>query len=73
LASVAVFGMRLALRRSQQLSIARDDLARLVVQEERNRFARDLHDILGHSLTVVAMKAELAGRLVHLDPAVAER
>jgi two-component system sensor histidine kinase DesK len=73
LASVAVFGMRLALRRSQQLSIARDDLARLVVQEERNRFARDLHDILGHSLTVVAMKAELAGRLVHLDPAGAER
>jgi two-component system sensor histidine kinase DesK len=73
LASVAVFGMRLALRRSQQLSIARDDLARLVVQEERNRFARDLHDILGHSLTVVAMKAELAGRLVQLDPAAAER
>jgi len=73
LASVAVFGMRLALRRSQQLSIARDDLARLVVQEERNRFARDLHDILGHSLTVVAMKAELAGRLVHLDPEGAER
>jgi two-component system sensor histidine kinase DesK len=73
LASVAVFGLRLAFRRSQQLSIARDDLARLVVQEERNRFARDLHDILGHSLTVVAMKAELAGRLVRIDPAGAER
>jgi two-component system, NarL family, sensor histidine kinase DesK len=34
----------------------------------RNRFARDLHDILGHSLTVVAVKAELAGRLTSLDP-----
>ncbi|HET8615357.1 MAG TPA: histidine kinase [Actinomycetales bacterium] len=73
LASVAVFGMRLALRRSQQLSAARSDLARLAVQEERNRFARDLHDILGHSLTVVTMKAELAGRLVHADPDAAER
>jgi two-component system sensor histidine kinase DesK len=73
LASVAVFGMRLALRRSQQLSVARDDLARLAVQEERNRFARDLHDILGHSLTVVTLKAELAGRLVHVDPDAAER
>lgn len=73
LASMAVFGMRLALRRSQQLTIARDDLARLAVQEERNRFARDLHDILGHSLTVVTMKAELAGRLVHVDPDAAER
>jgi two-component system sensor histidine kinase DesK len=73
LASLAVFGMRMALRRSQQLTVARGDLARLAVQEERNRFARDLHDILGHSLTVVTMKAELAGRLVHVDPDAAER
>lgn len=73
LASVAVFGMRMALSRSHQLSVARDDLARLAVQEERNRFARDLHDILGHSLTVVTMKAELAGRLVRVDPDAAER
>jgi two-component system, NarL family, sensor histidine kinase DesK len=73
LASVAVFGIRMALRRSQELMVARDDLARLAVQEERNRFARDLHDILGHSLTLVTMKAELAGRLVHVDPDAAER
>jgi two-component system, NarL family, sensor histidine kinase DesK len=68
-----VFGIRMALRRSQELMVARDDLARLAVQEERNRFARDLHDILGHSLTLVTMKAELAGRLVHVDPDAAER
>jgi two-component system sensor histidine kinase DesK len=73
LASLAVFGMRMALQRSHQLTIARGDLARLAVQEERNRFARDLHDILGHSLTVVTMKAELAGRLVRADPEAAER
>ena len=40
--------------------------------EERNRFARDLHDILGHSLTVVAIKAELAGRLARVAPERAE-
>ncbi len=37
--------------------------------EERERVARDVHDILGHSLTVITMKAELAGRLVEVDPA----
>ena len=31
---------------------------------ERERFARDLHDLLGHSLSVIAIKAELAGRLL---------
>ena len=35
---------------------------------ERNRFARDLHDILGHSLTVITVKAELANRLLDVDP-----
>lgn len=73
LASLAVFGMRMALQRSHQLTIARGDLARLAVQEERNRFARDLHDILGHSLTVITIKAELAGRLFDADPERARR
>lgn len=41
----------------------------LLVEQERNRFARDLHDILGHSLTVITVKAELAGRLFEADPA----
>ena len=35
---------------------------------ERNRFARDLHDILGHSLTVITVKAELAKKLIDVDP-----
>jgi two-component system sensor histidine kinase DesK len=34
------------------------------VVRERERFARDLHDLLGHSLSVIALKAELAGRLL---------
>ena len=40
----------------------------LAIVEERERVARDVHDVLGHSLTVVTVKAELAERLVDLDP-----
>jgi two-component system sensor histidine kinase DesK len=43
-------------------------VARLAVAEERERFARDLHDLLGHSLSVIALKAELAGRLLPHQP-----
>ncbi len=49
--------------------MAQEENQRLAISEERNRFARDLHDILGHSLTVITVKAELAGRLVDVDPA----
>lgn len=42
--------------------------AELAVVAERERVARDVHDILGHSLTVITVKSELAGRLVDLDP-----
>ncbi|MGB7448697.1 MAG: sensor histidine kinase [Ornithinimicrobium sp.] len=38
---------------------------------ERDRVARDVHDVLGHSLTVITVKAELAERLVDIDPAQA--
>jgi two-component system sensor histidine kinase DesK len=41
--------------------------ARLSATEERLRFARDVHDLLGHSLTVIALKAELAARLAAVD------
>jgi two-component system sensor histidine kinase DesK len=68
LGGLAVFGLRRAILRSVQLAAARQDFAELAVQEERNRFARDLHDILGHSLTVITVKAELAGRLIAANP-----
>lgn len=42
--------------------------ARLAVTEERLRFARDVHDLLGHRLAVIALKAELAARLAAVDP-----
>src|SRR4051794_58995 len=69
---LAMFGVVQLIARNAQLADARSELTRLAVEEERNRFARDLHDILGHSLTVVAIKAELAGRLVRLSPERAE-
>ena len=50
--------------RNQELSDARAELARMAVAQERERFARDLHDLLGHSLSVIALKAELAGRML---------
>lgn len=54
---------------SQQLRIAREDLARAAaVNEERLRIARDLHDLLGHNLSLIALKSELARRLVGVTP-----
>src|SRR6185312_775970 len=44
------------------------ELARLAVAEERLRVARDLHDLLGHTLSMIALKSELARRLVAQDP-----
>jgi two-component system, NarL family, sensor histidine kinase DesK len=46
----------------------RAELARAAVAEERLRIARDLHDLLGHSLSLITLKAELAGRLIAADP-----
>jgi two-component system sensor histidine kinase DesK len=54
--------------RNEQLTAARAELARLAVAEERERFARDLHDLLGHSLSLIALKTELAGRLLREQP-----
>ena len=58
-----------------ELAAARQELADLAVGRERERLARDVHDILGHSLTVITVKADLAGKLLALakyDQAAAE-
>lgn len=47
-----------------RLRAAQDQVADLAAERERSRVARDVHDILGHSLTVITVKAELAGRLM---------
>ena len=71
--SVAVIGLLIfsvneTRRTNRALVAARHELARLAVADERARIARDLHDTLGHSLSLIALKSELAGRLLPEDP-----
>lgn len=53
---------------NQKLRLAREEIARLAITAERLRIARDLHDLLGHNLSLITLKSELAGRLVGLQP-----
>ena len=65
-----------ASRRVELVNNLRDtraELARMAVADERLRIARDLHDLLGHSLSLITLKAELAGRLLDADPERAAR
>ena len=50
-----------------QLRATQEELARTAVEKERLRFSRDLHDLLGHTLSVVVVKAEAARRLAPRD------
>lgn len=58
-------------RIAYQLERSRQVVATLSVAAERERIGRDLHDILGHSLTAISIKSGLAGRLVEVDPTAA--
>ncbi|MFI5792155.1 histidine kinase [Streptomyces sp. NPDC051677] len=51
----------------RELRAAREELARRAVEEERLRFSRDLHDLLGHTLSVIVVKSEAARRLAARD------
>lgn len=62
-----------AIQVNQELRLARREIARLAVSEERLRFARDLHDLLGHSLSLITLKSELAGQLIAENPEQAKR
>lgn len=53
---------------ARELDRTRERLAVAAVGEERLRFSRDLHDLLGHSLSVIAVKSEAARRLAKADP-----
>jgi two-component system sensor histidine kinase DesK len=56
-------------RANRALSVANGEIARLAAENERARIARDLHDLLGHSLTTITLKAALARRLAGIDAA----
>jgi two-component system, NarL family, sensor histidine kinase DesK len=56
-------------KRSQyKLRRAHEEIEQLAALAERERIARDLHDVLGHTLSVIVLKSELAGRLMERDP-----
>ncbi|GAA1950314.1 sensor histidine kinase [Kitasatospora viridis] len=57
---------------NKALVTAQAEVERLAQEAERNRIARDLHDLLGHSLTAITVKSRLAQRLVAKDTALAQ-
>ncbi|HLI02200.1 MAG TPA: sensor histidine kinase, partial [Acidimicrobiales bacterium] len=65
--ATSVFGVSRLIEANHALKRAQADEARIAVAEERLRFARDLHDLLGHSLSVITLKSEVASRLMAAD------
>lgn len=64
----AMTGVRQLVRTTIELRKARATVAQLAANEERLRLARDLHDLLGHSLSLITLKSELAGRMLPDHP-----
>ena len=61
------------MRANKRLNLAHEQIAHLAKLAERERIARDLHDVLGHTLSVVVLKSELAGKVMERDPERARR
>jgi two-component system, NarL family, sensor histidine kinase DesK len=55
-------------RTNRKLLRAQEEIEHLAKVAERERIARDLHDVLGHTLSVIILKSELAGKLMDRDP-----
>lgn len=68
LGGFAMTGVRHLVRTTVELRQARATVAQLAANEERLRLARDLHDLLGHSLSLITLKSELAGRMLPAHP-----
>jgi two-component system sensor histidine kinase DesK len=73
LGGFSMTGVREIIRTSVELREARATVAQLAANEERLRLARDLHDLLGHSLSLITLKSELAGRMLPDHPEKAAR
>ncbi|MET9374494.1 histidine kinase [Streptomyces sp. NPDC002992] len=72
LTGLVVYGLSRLSGLIREVQAAREELIRLAVTQERLRFARDLHDLLGFSLSTITLKCELAHRLVRVAPERAE-
>lgn len=68
LGGFSMTGIRELIRTTTELREARATVAQLAANEERLRLARDLHDLLGHSLSLITLKSELAGRMLPAHP-----
>jgi two-component system sensor histidine kinase DesK len=75
--SVLIGGLNLHFREvsraNAKLRLAQEEVEHLAKTAERERIARDLHDLLGHTLSLITLKSELAGKLVAQDPERAGR
>jgi len=60
-------------RKRAELKLSHDEVRRLAALAERERIGRDLHDLLGHTLSMIALKSELAGKLLDRHDAAAAR
>jgi two-component system, NarL family, sensor histidine kinase DesK len=70
--AVALYGSARLVRVLDELEAAQTELAELAVGQERLRVSRDLHDLLGQSLSAVSLKGDLAIRLLHSNPPAAQ-
>ena len=61
-------GFARLLAANKELREAQDEIARLAASDERLRIARDVHDLIGHDLSTIALKTELARRLLTDEP-----
>ncbi|MFD8716548.1 sensor histidine kinase [Streptomyces sp. NPDC059629] len=73
LVGYSMTGIRQLVATTIELRKARATVAQLAANEERLRLARDLHDLLGHSLSLITLKSELAGRMLPDHPDKAAR
>lgn len=69
LVGLAMYGFFSIIATNRALAEARTEVARLAAENERSRIARDLHDLLGHSLTTITVKAGLARKLAERETA----
>jgi two-component system, NarL family, sensor histidine kinase DesK len=70
---VILVAVRRLMELVREIEAARAQVAELAAREERLRLSRDMHDLLGHNLSLIALKSQLARKLMGRDPGAAER
>ncbi|WP_354643032.1 sensor histidine kinase [Kitasatospora camelliae] len=68
LTGLVIYGLTRLADLVEEVHASRAELARVAVAQERLRFARDLHDLLGYSISAITLKTELIHRLVGVRP-----